>query len=423
MFLRTLSYFPHIYKTQYVNADTLKKIQEKKLRHLVDHAYKNIPLYKKKFKKVHITPSDITTLDDIIKLPLTTKDEIKAVYPEGACAPGCSEETCLMDRTSGSSGNILNVLYDLKSFDFATAVALRSYIAVGIKPWHKFGMILRRPEEVNPMGTRTFGLSGGLSQRELVHKARERQPYILAGHPHTFVAMAKFMEKEGITDLNPSIILLGGELAYPSAREYIEKIFKGKTFNKYGAFETYSIAWECPHQNMHIDADAVLLEVLTDGEPAAPGEPGEVVVTNLWNMAMPFIRYKLDDVAVLQDPDDVCSCGRTLPLLKDLKGRCDDFIVLPSGDLIPPLRIAPYFFAVSEIDQFKIIQDAQTHMVIQVVFNTEDTTDIEKTLVSTVYTALKESIDIELDIVDHIPQTGNQKFKRFHRTFAYDTPF
>jgi phenylacetate-CoA ligase len=423
MFLRTLSYFPHVYKSQYVNADTLRKIQEKKLRYLVNHAYRNIPLYRKKFKKANITPSDITAVDNIIKLPLTTKDDIKAAYPGGTCAPGCSEETCLMNRTSGSSGNILNVLYDSKSFDFSVAVVLRAYIALGIKPWHTFGIICRDPEELKSMTPQTFGISGALPERDLVHIARERNPHILGGHPHTFVAMAKFMENRGITDLNIPIILLGGELAYPLAREYIERIFKGKTFNKYGSFETRSIAWECLHKNMHIDADAVLLEVLKDGEPVAPGEPGEVVVTNLWNMAMPFIRYKLDDVAALSDADDVCPCGRTLPLLKDLKGRCDDFIVLPSGDLIPPLRISPCFFSVSEIDQFKIIQDAKTHMVIQVVFNTEDTADIEKALVSTVNTALGGSIDIELEIVDHIPQTGDQKFKRFHRTFSYDTPF
>lgn len=423
MFLRTLYHFPKIYKTQYADAHSLRKIQGKKLRHIVTHAYRNIPFYNQKFKQVHISPHDIHTLDDITKLPLTTKDEIKAHYPEGVCAPGCSEETCLMNRTSGSSGNVLNVLYDRKSFDFATAVALRAYAALGIKPWHKFGIICRRLEEANSMISRTFGLSGGLPEQELIKKIRRHQPQILAGHPHTFVAMAKIMEKEGITDLTPSIILLGGELAYPSARKYIEKIFNSQTFNKYGSYETHSIAWECPHHSMHIDADAVILEVLKDGEPVAPGEPGEVVVTNLWNEGMPFIRYKLDDVAVLPDEDEKCHCGRTLPLLKDLKGRCDDFIVLPSGELIPPLRIAPYFFDIPEIDQFKIIQDEKAHITIKAVFSTKNTEIIEKKLINKVKAALGESIEVKLKKVNTIPHTGDQKFKRFHRTFTYDTHF
>ncbi len=413
MLWRTLSYFPEVYKNQYKPLTALRKIQEKRLRYLVDFAYRNTHLYKEKFKKAGITPLDIQTITDITKIPLITKNEIKAAYPQKAVASGYTEQNCIVKTTSGTSGNVITLLIDFAAMDYMSAVAFRDHLAQGVRPWHKFYVLYHDPVQQKKASKnvlyRMNGVLGILPAEELVEVARAYQPDIMGGHPSTYVAMAQVMEEKGITDVNPWLVLVGGEIAYPSYREYIEKVFCCQTLNKYGAYEAHSIAWECNHRSMHIDADSVIVEFIKDGEPVAPGERGEIVVTNLWNKAMPFIRYKLDDVGI--PSDETCACGRGLPVMKELEGRADDFIVLPSGNTVPPTRLIPPFFLTPHIEEFKVIQDTKTHINIQIVPRKGLTEREEKTLLQEIQKILKEPIDIDMEKVESIEQVGRGKFK------------
>lgn len=415
MLLRILSHMPALYKNQYKSPEKLKKFQEKRLRYMVNFAYRNTALYKEKFKKAHIIPSDIDTLDDITKIPLVTKEEIKAVYPQGIVTPGCTEENCAVEITSGASGSMLKVLYDPKSLDYLKAVSFRDVLAQGVRPWHTFCVRcsdLMEYEKIsqNPFN-REVGILEGAPEEEIIEQVKKLQPHILAGHPSSFVAMAHTMEKNGITDIHPLKILLGGEVAYPVYREYIEKVFQCPTFNKYGAYEMYSIAWECNHHNMHINADSVILEFLKDGEPVSSGERGEIVATNLWNKAMPFIRYKLDDIGIPSDCE--CVCGRKFPVLQDIEGRADDFIVLPSGKVIPPIQVTAAFFKTihNHIEQFRVIQDTKSHIYVYIVPQKGFTDTVEKSLLHRIRESLGPSINIDMEKVKHLEQTGRSKFR------------
>jgi phenylacetate-CoA ligase len=413
MLWRTLSLFPEVYKNQYKPLKELRKIQEKRLRFIVDFAYRNTRFYKEKFKETGITPSDIQTLTDITRIPVITKNEIKVAYPQKVVASGYSEHNCVKKTTSGTSGNVITLLIDYAAMDHLSAVAFRDHVAQGVRPWHKFFILYHDPAQQKKASKnvlyRMKGVLGILPAEELVEAARVYQPHIMGGHPSTYVSMAKVVEEKGITDVNPRLVLVGGEIAYPSYREYIEKIFCCKTLNKYGAYEAYSIAWECLHHSMHIDADSVIVEFLKDGEPAAPDERGEIVITNLWNKAMPFIRYKMDDIGILSD--EVCTCGRGLPLMKELEGRADDFLVLPSGNVIPPTRLIPPFFLTPHIEEFTVIQDTKTHIHIQIVPRKGLTEMEEKTLLQQISAVLGEPLDIDMEKVDSIKRVGWGKFK------------
>jgi phenylacetate-CoA ligase len=422
--LKTLYYLPTFYKNQYKSLKVLKKLQEKRLKYVVNFAYRNTVLYKEKFKKAGITPADIQTLDDITKIPVTTKEEIKAGYPHESVAPGYTEQNCIVEHTSGSSGNMLKVLYNPDASERFRAIAFRDYLAQGVRPWHMFCIMGRDPVEIERATKsilyRTCGILEGRPERELVEELRVIQPDIIGAHPSLLAAMAKVIEEKGYT-LHPRLLLLGGEVAYPHVREYIEKIFCCPTRDKYGAYEMLSIAWECTCQNMHINVDAAIVEVLRDGAPVAPGERGEIVATNLWNKAMPFIRYRLGDIGI--PSDETCACGRGLPLLQEIEGKFDDFIVLPSGDIVPSTRVVPFFFIVPCIEQFKMIQDKKAHIIVRIVPQKGFTVDMEKTLVQNIQTVLGESVDVEIEKVDHINHRGAGKFKRVQRTFAANLPF
>jgi phenylacetate-CoA ligase len=415
MLWRILSHIPAFYKNQYKTPEELKKFQEKRLRYMVNFAYRNTALYKEKFRKAHITPSDIHTLHDITKIPLVTKEEIKAVYPQGIVTPGCTEENCAVEITSGASGSMLKVLYDLKSLDYLKAVAYRDNLAQGVRPWHKFCVRCSDPMEhekisKNPFN-REIGILEGVPEEEIIEQVKILQPHIMAGHTSSFVAMASVMEKNCIKDIHPLKILLGGEVAYPVYREYIEKVFQCPTSNKYGAYEMYSIAWECNHHNMHISADSVILEFLKDGEPVSPGERGEIVATNLWNKAMPFIRYRLGDVGI--PSDCTCPCGRGLPVLQNVEGRADDFIVLPSGEVVPPIRmISPFFTTLhNHIEQFRVIQDTKSHIYVYIVPQEGFTNTVENALLGRIRDSLGSSVDIDMEKVEHLNQSGRSKFR------------
>ncbi|MGD2246884.1 MAG: hypothetical protein PVF58_00650 [Candidatus Methanofastidiosia archaeon] len=415
MLWRILSHIPVFYKNQYKTPEELKKFQEKRLRYIVNFAYRNTVLYKEKFRNAHIIPSDIYTLDDITKIPLVTKEEIKAVYPQGIVAPGCTEENCAVEITSGASGSMLKVLYDLKSLDYLKAVSFRDALAQGVRPWHKFCVRCSDPMEYekilqNPFN-REVGILEGAPEKEIIEQVRILHPHILAGHPSSFVAMASVMEENGITDIHPLKILLGGEVAYPVYREYIETIFQCPTFNKYGAYEMYSMAWECDHHTMHMNADSVILEFLKDGEPVTSGERGEIVATNLWNEAMPFIRYRLGDIGI--PSECTCACGRGLPVLEDIEGRADDFIVLPSGELVPPIQVTAVFFTTlhNHIEHFRVIQDTKSHIHVYIVPQEGFTDTVENSLRGRIRHTLGQSVDIDMEKVEHLNQTGRSKFR------------
>jgi phenylacetate-CoA ligase len=421
---RVLYYFPKFFKNQYIKPENLKKFQEKRLRYMVNFAYRHVKVYKEKFKNASIIPSDITTLDDLHKIPIITKDEIKVNYPAGSVTPGYTEQNCIIEHTSGTTGNMLKILYDPISYSCLTAGTYRDHFAQGVRPWHKFCIMCRDPEEFEGATEslmRTCGILEGRPEEELVEQLRIHNPDIIGAHPSLVASMAKVIEDKGIKDITPQFILVGGEVAHLPVRQYIEKVFSCPTLNKYGAYEAFSMAWECKHRNMHISADSVILEFLKDGEPVAPGERGEIVVTNLWNEAMPFIRYRLEDMGI--PSDGTCECGRSFPLVEEIEGKFDDFIVLPSGKLVPSTRVIPFFFIVPKIGEFKMIQDKRTHVICRIVPLKGFTDAMEKALIQKIEAVLGESVGVDVEKVTHIDHTGTGKFKRVQRLFTADLLF
>lgn len=353
--VRRTIYTAQALRTQWKSPEEIEKMQVKHLKYIVDHAYRNTVLYHQKFKKAGVHPQDIQSLSDLKKIPFTTKNEMRNV--EESMARGYPRETCHTRTTSGSSGMKLKIYYNLSAQDRNKASTLRYLIAAGMKPWYTYAVISHLEDDTP--GFRPFQFSytvpipGHLDESTKVELLTKIRPHVMGGHPCTMLLLAKRFEKEGL-NFHPKFIFVGGELSTREERQYIEKVFGCETFNKYGAFEFRTLGWECNHHNMHMDADSNIIEFLKDGEPVAPGERGEVVGTNLWNRAMPFIRYRLGDIAA--PSEEMCSCGRGLPLFSLIEGRRDSFIVA-GNRFIPPTKIVPLFFPLHEIDAFQVIQE------------------------------------------------------------------
>lgn len=362
---RRALYAAQVLRTQWKSREEIEEFQLKRLKYIVDHAYRNTILYHRKFREEGIYPSDIHSLKDIKKIPLTTKDEMRLL--EESMAKGYSPQSCHTHVTSGSSGAKLRIYYNMSARDRYYAFMMRYTIGAGMKPWYKYAVISHLPDDRPGFRlsqfSRTIPIPGHLDAEKKVALFKKIQPDVTGGHPCTMLTLAKQVEKEGL-NFQLKFILVGGELSTPEERQYIEDIFRCPTFDRYGSFELRSMGWECKQHTMHVEADNNIVEFLKDGEDVTPGESGEVVGTNLWNIAMPFIRYQLGDIA--SPSDDECQCGRGLPTFSLLQGRRDDFIVA-EGILIPPTRVVPLFFPLNDIDGFQVIQEDLRSLRVKIV--------------------------------------------------------
>lgn len=410
-------------RNQYSSPESLKKWQGRRLSHMVEHAYRNTQFYRQKFNEAGIHPQDIQELNDLKKIPLTGKDEVREKGADSLVAHGYDERNCEVHLSSGSSGKMLRVLYDLENHQYENAVSYRYHLGQGVRPWHRYYVQLHDKTELENSRKRSImhramGVAGELPDMVKIKLAQQYNPHVMGGHISCFISMGKIIENQQITNIRPKIIIVGGELSLPVQRKYVERIFGGTTYDKYGSFEVKSIAWECRHHTMHLDADSVLTEFLKDGEPVSPGERGEVVVTNLWNKAMPFIRYRLGDIAV--PSDKVCECGRTLPAMELIEGRMDDLIVLPSGTLLPPTAVIPLFFNMSHVLQFRVIQDKRNSIKIKIKPGPEYTDEVGQGLIQRMREVLGEPMDIEVERVETIEETGRGKYREVISYVAAD---
>jgi phenylacetate-CoA ligase len=217
-----------------------------------------------------------------------------------------------------------------------------------------------------------------------------------------------------LSELNDGIrlksIFAGGELLEERAKKSISKSFCCPVFDRYGSMETSWIAWECEKGSMHIQADQAIVEILDEkNNPQKPGRIGKVVVTPLWQRAMPFIRYSLGDLACIGGR---CTCGRGLPVLRSINGRKDDLIILPSGKK-RSARAINLMDDIEGILSYQIIQEREDLFVFRYVPAKKDIPETTKRRVSQIikHGCLGEPVSVEFDCVKSIEKGSSGKIR------------
>jgi phenylacetate-CoA ligase len=198
------------------------------------------------------------------------------------------------------------------------------------------------------------------SPSKQVSRIEELQPDVLDGLSNSILLVAREVEEKGFETIRPKFTMGGAEQIGASDRKVIEKSFDAPFYDQYASEELQMIAWQCPEgDEYHVDADSLVVEFVDeDGEEIGPGESGELVCTSLFNYAMPFLRYKLGDLAVRSEKT-ICECGRSFPLLKTIEGRKDSLVTLPSGRKIPPLAFGyamEFYKFYHNVYQYRVIQ-------------------------------------------------------------------
>lgn len=352
-------------RSQWLKKEQIAEIQSRKLRAIVSHAFDKVPFYQRLYKTVGVDASSIRDTTTIGKLPIMTKQHARETPLAERTAVDTDVSSCILRTTSGSTGVPITILDDPYSAPYRLALHLRRLWAFGVRPLHKGCIVVpgnHRPSLLsNPKGLwgffvtrkiRTLSLDADISDH--VRLISRWKPDFLMGTPSYFRMLVRFCE-ETEQSLAIRMSVITGEMMDNSTRSLIADRLHTDIRRGYGAAEVGPIAWECPSgSGYHINGDAIIAEFLRDGEHVANGEAGELCITNLYRTATPMIRYLVGDVATFLGDD--CSCGRGLPLLKDIQGRTLDFVLTRDGRYLSPLRIMFMLEDVPGVAQYKVIQ-------------------------------------------------------------------
>ena len=353
--------------------EDLLKIQEKKLRAIVKHAYENVEFYHRQFDALGLKPSDIKTVKDLKKLPIITKQEIRNAYPDKVIAKGFDVQNLKKYTTSGSTGMPLTVALDKDAEDFRAALFGRPFFECGLGTRKKMVIIGDNRHFPNDLTwyqkigfLRRLYLSATISVENHISQLVRYQPHALYSYSSYIILLANAFKNLGLREINPDIIFSTAEVLTTEARKYINSVFNTQIFDLYGCVETERLAWECKeHRGYHMDIDSTLIEFVKDGEAVAPGESGQLILTCLYNYAMPLIRYSIGDLGT--PTDEKCPCGRGLPLMTNIVGRIDDMIYGSKDRIVVPENFANIMRNIPGIKEYRIIQENKNLIIVKFV--------------------------------------------------------
>ena len=345
----------------------VRSLQDRKLRAMVRHAWAASPFYREKFRAAGITPDDIRTADDLVKLPPTTKAELQAAGPERVVAWGYSPADTMVEATSGSSGKVLQIYHAPEAYDTYFAYAFRHLWDIGYRPWHRvaytsFDPLLPLPWEKLGLGRREQIDLKQRDPRRYVETLLRLRPQVITAYPSILLMVIRSATAAELARIRPRAIHLHSELLTDGIRDAIRQAFACDVFDDYSTFEFHHVAYECRRHRYHLAADNVVAEFVRDGRRVRPGEEGEILLTGLTNRAMPLLRYAIGDVGAAGE--EPCACGRGFPTMRLLQGRVDDFLVLPSGRRLSPRMVNPTFEFFPGILEHVLVQEAVDRVVV-----------------------------------------------------------
>jgi phenylacetate-CoA ligase len=414
-----------------MNRSSLLKLQNSRLRNIVDFAYHKVPFYRELYQNAGLKAGDVTDVKAIWKLPTVNKDQLRAVSLENRTASGTDVSACRVHTTSGSTGTTLTLLEDEYSFAFRDALNLRFLWAYGVRPLDRV-VRMRSSQAGGAQPIVRLGDRRGLWSyvrkefaRQLTYDTDLKEhlrlfskwkPDVLMAQTSYCHALAEFSELTGNT-LSFRIVVTAGGILDDSTRKLISDRFGAEVYDHYGCEEVGgSIAWECPsHSGYHIDAETLLVEFLRRGEAVLDG-PGEVHVTSFCRVATPIIRYFNGDIAT--PIDDECPCGRGLPLIGGIQGRIVDFILTEDGQHVSPIAVIHALQNVPGVDRFKVTQSRDFSIEILVVCHGDDAKSVTGNVRSRCQTLFRE-LPFEIKLVDRIEDSNAPKFRVVESRLAH----
>ncbi len=371
-------------RTQWYTKEEQTLYQERLLRRITEHAYRRVPYYRDLFDSLHLKPCDIRRLPDLNKIPVLTRETLRAQFkrlvatnsrafrPRLLCTTGTTGQRVqfLVDRPS----NVLEFVYYWRYWNWAgyRLGARFAEFSSSFFSGEKAGLLTCHQRLTNRLLLNSSTMSEA-RVRAYVAAIRRHQPLFLKGLPSVLYHFSLFLKQQGVNDLSFKAVFSAGEILVPRFRRLIEGTFGCKVYDSYGHMERTVAISECPRGGLHLNPDYGVCELVrrddlraefADAGRAGSGYAARVVGTSLYNFSMPLLRYDVGDV-VLAAPAEACACGRQFPLVSAIAGRQSEVIVTPEGEVITAAFLV--FEDAPDILAGQIIQESPTELRVKVV--------------------------------------------------------
>lgn len=326
--------------------EQIREWQSERLVKQVKHVYENVAMYRERMDEMGLKPEDIKSVDDLKKLPFTTKDDLRDQYPYGLLAKPLSD--CVrIQSTSGTTGRRVVAFYTQHDIDLWEDCCARAIVAAGgtkedvVHVSYGYGLFTGGPGlngGSHKVGSLTLPMSSGNTERQIQFMT-DLESTIICCTPSYAAYLAESIEERGVKDqIKLKAGIFGAEAWTEEMRHDIEEKLGIKAYDIYGLTEISGpgVSFECEEQTgMHINEDHFIAEVINPvtGEVLPDGEKGELVFTSITKEAFPLLRYRTRDICILSHKK--CSCGRTHVKMTKPLGRSDDMLIIKGVNVFP----------------------------------------------------------------------------------------
>jgi phenylacetate-CoA ligase len=423
----TLQLIAFLGRTERASRDELDDLRTGLLRRVLRHADRHTAFYKQRFAELGLVPGDITTIEDLGKLPLLERAQAVASLDERTAD---TPPVAVVKGSSGTTGVPMVVKYNAESRHWRDATRWRGYGWAGYRPGdkalHYWGVLAVGPGRFGKLKAdldhalrRDHYIDCGLRTDErmtaVVEEIRRLRPTVILAYASAIADLARYINRTGARSWDTIPVICGAERLWPADRAAMIDAFGPAVFETYGCREFMLMGSECEyHDGLHESMENLVVEIVVR-EPggtvraARPGEEGEVVVTDLHNLACPLIRYVTGDLAIARE-DVPCACGRTLRRFGPVEGRVVETLRDANGAPVNGLVFSILFVSLTDkVRQFQAVQRADRHIVVKVVpFGATIHPEVER-LSREFLAKYLPGVPFSIDVVPDIPLTAAGK--------------
>ncbi len=416
---KTRRYLQELQRTQWLPRAELEAWQLTRLQQLVAYAYEHVPYYRDLYQHEGIRPQDIQSLDDIQILPFLTKEIVNA-NQDRILSPDFKGKL-FQNHTGGSTGQPMHFMVEDSFWHWNIALRTRGRNWYGWDEGDKMAWVWGAPRDM-PDWSWQRRVRAWLMRARYLNAFSMTEPKMEAfaqmltqWHPAMFKAYAsalylftRFVKERGITGIRPKLVETTAEKVTQPQRELFQEVYQSPVADCYSSRELATIGYECPSGSLHV-GETRYVEVVANDQRVAPGQMGEIVITSLHQFAMPLIRYKIGDLGTLHP--EACTCGRSMPVLKEIAGRTHDFLVTADGQFVHGEFFAYTFRPKPEVKQYQVYQPDKQHLEVRLLCNTPVSEAWLANARAEVQARFGAATEISLRLVDHIELTAAGKHR------------
>ena len=404
-------------RNECLDAEALAALQRERAARLVEFSIEHSPFYRERFRG--LDPRELLRPEAFQSLPVLERSDLRlhreAIRTDEAITPNVQHAV-----TGGTTGEPLRVMRDERANHRTLAWRLHRWWGVG--PGENKALIWRdaRPKWKHDLlwwPTRSVEMDANAIDDDATARFLERweriRPTVLTGYVGAVLALAQLVERRGRPLAKPKAVGTTSAPITPGQKQYLAEVFGAPVYDHYQCIEVPMLAGECASgDGLHLFADQRWVEILdADGREVAPGEPGNVVVTDFRNHVFPLIRYRLGDVARVRK--GACPCGITFPLLEPVRGRVTDVLRFPSGLVVAGEPMCAIFHPWPEaVRRFQVYQAPDYSVTLRCVRGSDPNADeIMHRVVENVRAKVRGEAPVRLEVVAQLHHDrGKQRF-------------